>query len=88
RKARGKGKTTKSVSRSSKARLQFSVGPGSSRLVSTLSASADLTDSNMTISNYFPLLDLHVLELAENAARDNKKNRIVPRHILLAVRND
>ena len=29
-----------------------------------------------------------VLELAGNAARDNKKSRIVPRHITLAVRND
>nr|GMC86541.1 histone H2AX [Ipomoea batatas] len=28
------------------------------------------------------------LELAGNAARDNKKNRIVPRHIRLALRND
>ncbi|MGV7953786.1 hypothetical protein PJO47_29420, partial [Mycobacterium kansasii] len=27
-------------------------------------------------------------ELAGNAARDNKKTRIVPRHIQLAVRND
>lgn len=26
--------------------------------------------------------------MAGNAARDNKKNRINPRHVLLAVRND
>jgi len=31
---------------------------------------------------------MQVLELAGNAARDNKKNRIIPRHVLLAVRND
>lgn len=29
-----------------------------------------------------------VLELAGQAAKDNKKKRIIPRHILLAVRND
>merc|ERR1712032_1217292 len=29
-----------------------------------------------------------ILELAGNAARDNKKGRIVPRHITLAVKND
>jgi histone H2A len=29
-----------------------------------------------------------VLELAGNAIRDNKKNRAIPRHVLLAERND
>lgn len=36
-----------------------------------------------------PLLPAaEILELAGNAARDNKKGRVTPRHILLAVAND
>ncbi|KAG6431880.1 hypothetical protein SASPL_103451 [Salvia splendens] len=39
-------------------------------------------------SGVLEYLAAEVLELAGNAARDNKKTRIVPRHIQLAVRND
>ncbi|XP_060808588.1 histone H2A, sperm-like [Amyelois transitella] len=33
-------------------------------------------------------LAAEILELAADAAKDNNKTRVIPRHILLAIRND
>ncbi|KAL0459598.1 UNVERIFIED_CONTAM: Histone H2AX [Sesamum latifolium] len=84
---RGKSKS-KSVSRSSKAGLQFPVGRIARFLKKGRYAQRVGSGSPVYLSAVLEYLAAEVLELAGNAARDNKKNRIVPRHIQLAVRND
>ena len=76
------------VSRSTKAGLQFPVGRISRFLRKGRYAARVGGGSPVYLAAVLEYLTAEVLELAGNAARDNKKNRIVPRHVQLAVRND
>ena len=86
-KAAGKAKG-KAVSRSAKAGLQFPVGRLARYLKKGRYAERVGAGAPVYLAAVLEYLTADVLELAGNAARDNKKNRIVPRHIQLAVRND
>ena len=84
----GRGKGKKSVSRSAKAGLQFPVGRIARFLKKGKYAERVGAGAPVYLAAVMEYLAAEVLELAGNAARDNKKNRIIPRHIQLAIRND
>ena len=79
---------TKSKSRSSKAGLQFPVGRIHRHLKDGNYASRVGSGAPVYLAAVLEYLAAEILELAGNAARDNKKTRIVPRHLQLAIRND
>ncbi|XP_055833943.1 histone H2A-like [Solanum dulcamara] len=85
---RGGGPKKKPVSRSVKAGLQFPVGRIGRFLKKGRYAHRVGSGAPVYLAAVLEYLAAEVLELAGNAARDNKKNRIIPRHLLLAVRND
>ncbi|XP_048324878.1 histone H2A.1 [Ziziphus jujuba] len=82
------GERKKAVSKSIKAGLQFPVGRIARFLKKGRYAQRTGTGAPIYLAAVLEYLAAEVLELAGNAARDNKKNRINPRHVLLAVRND
>jgi histone H2A len=84
---RGKG-GAKSTSKSSKAGLQFPVARVGRYLKKGKYATRVGAGAPVYLAAVLEYLCAEILELAGNAARDNKKSRIIPRHVQLAVRND
>ena len=85
----GRGKTAgKSNSKSSKAGLQFPVARIGRYLKKGGYATRVGAGAPVYLAAVLEYLCAEILELAGNAARDNKKARIIPRHIQLAVRGD
>ena len=87
---RGKGCKAKSKAktRSFRAGLQFPVGRVHRYLKRGNYAERIGAGAPVYLAAVLEYLSAEILELAGNAARDNKKTRIIPRHLQLAVRND
>jgi len=85
---RGKGGKVKgkAKSRSSRAGLQFPVGRIHRLLRKGNYAQRVGAGAPVYMAAVMEYLAAEILELAGNAARDNKKTRIIPRHLQLAIR--
>ncbi|KAK9791582.1 hypothetical protein WJX73_002160 [Symbiochloris irregularis] len=76
------------MSKSKRAGLQFPVSRIARYLKKGRYAERLAGGAPVYLAAVLEYLTAEVLELSGNAARDNKKSRIIPRHIQLAVRND
>ncbi|KAJ8592407.1 histone-fold-containing protein [Rhizopogon salebrosus TDB-379] len=83
-----KGEDTKSTSRSTRAGLQFPVSRIHRMLRKSNISKRIGSGAPVYLAAVLEYLSAEILELAGNAARDNKKRRINPRHLQLAIRND
>ncbi|XP_042342620.1 histone H2A-like [Plectropomus leopardus] len=81
-------KPKSATSRSSRAGITFPVGRVHRLLRRGNFAERIGSGSSVYLAAVLEYLCAEILELAGNACRDNKKHRIAPRHILLAVKND
>ena len=84
----GRGAKGKSTSRSARAGLQFPVGRVARYMRKQNLAPRLAAGAPVYLAAVLEYLCAEILELAGNAARDNKRSRIIPRHLQLAVRND
>ena len=85
----GRGKTdAKAQSRSSRAGITFPVGRMARYMRDMKVADRIGAGAPVYLAAVIEYLAAEILELAGNVATDSKKNRIIPRHIQLAIRND
>ena len=80
-------KKNKQTSRSERAGLQFPVGRVS-RYLRHQTRSRLAANAPVYLAAVLEYITAEILELSANAAKDNKRSRIIPRHIQLAMRND
>ncbi|KAH7982345.1 histone H2A-beta, sperm [Rhipicephalus sanguineus] len=81
-------KRGKQQTRSSRAGVTFPVGRIHRLLKKGNYAERVSAGAPVYLAGVLEYLTAEVLELAGNAARDNQKSRITPRHLQLAIRND
>ncbi len=88
-KGKGKGKGTRGgVSRSVRAGITFPVGRIARYLRQGRYSQRVGAGAPVYLAAVLEYLAAELLELAGNAAKDNKRARITPRFILLAIKND
>jgi histone H2A len=78
----------KATSKSTKAGLTFPVARIGKNLRFMRLAKRYGAGGPVYLTAVIEYMAAEVLELAGNACRDNKKKRVTPRHLVLAIRND
>merc|ERR1711977_711637 len=85
---KGKASTSRPMTKAARAGLQFPVGRIARFMKQGRHAERVGAGAPVYLAAVLEYIVAEVLELAGNAAKDNKKKRIIPRYIQLAVRND
>lgn len=88
KKSKNQALAAKGKNRSARAGLQMPVGRIYRQIRTGRYAERVGAGAPIYLAAILEYLAAEILELAGNAAKDNKKQRVVPRHIMLAIRND